>query len=572
MRLLLALILVPWTAFGAGTVRVAPVNARLMPIVTAVPQSGAAAGLLFPAGSLSPLSAPAQLLTSAISPLTAPKQSLGIIAPEEPRAIITPEPKKIIVPEPKKIITPEPKKIVSSDSEKTIIRPDRELTEEEKSVEKLPSTEELDRLAKSLSSLDDDSAANAAAGAETRRRSLNAAFDGTLPISAEDSAVVADYFHRDRPHAPELDQVRSAALHMFRGLLPAFYRRVPVTSRYDLAPNGSTGHLWSLETGHIIEIAPARANLRGDVSSSFGIPGLVWVQQRVEQLLQFAHEYAHVIFDAEVKKAENHPPISAYSAMTEGFAVTLEQALIDRAVDEPAQLGLGPRDVADFLAVSRGRRDWLAAVDSHYSEGIIAWRKAFTDAGLAGVAKLLTSLSAHRMIKILRTDPAYQLAVEEPELVAAYLGNDLGAPFRAGLDAVKKAVAGEELDPAEAKAAVEAIEKSGPGGWRRVFERSLLEDKKVVDARDPSSHSLPSDITAAFALARLSATVARELAVFLTETLRSGRGDNLFGRRGPNEKLNAIVSKAETLPFTEADKASWTEALTRWLFAGFPRT
>ncbi|HBL19232.1 MAG: hypothetical protein A2X36_03060 [Elusimicrobia bacterium GWA2_69_24] len=574
MRLLLALFLVPGTAFGAGVVQVAPVRGGGMPVVAPVFAQFGAVGSLGPAlGAAAPslLSNPSLSLTPAVAPNLAPEARLGIITSEEPKTIITPEPKKIIVPEPKKIIAPEQKKIIT-EPENKIITPDRELTEEEKAVEKLPSREELERLAKSLTSEDDDSAPNAAAGAGTKGRSAGAAFDGSAPMSVEDAEAVRAYFYRDRPHAPDLDQVRSAALHMFRGLLPSFYRRVPMTARYDLAPNGSTGHLWSPEIGHIIEIAPIRANTRGEVSSAFGIPGLVWVQQKVEQVLEFAHEYAHVIFDAEVKKAENHPPISAYSAMTEGFAVTLEQALIDRAVNEPALLGLSPRDVSDFLAVSRGRRDFLAAVDSHYSEGIVSWRKAFARDGLAGVAKLLASLSSHRMVKVLRSDPAYQLAVEEPELVSAYLGNDAQAPFRAGLEAVKKAAAGEELDAAESQAAAAAVAKAGPGGRRRVFERSLLEDKRVSDARTPGSGgAAAADISVAFSLAKLSAVAAQELAVFLTETLRSGGGDNLFGRRGPNEKLNAIVSQAETLPFTEADRASWTEALTKWLFSGFPR-
>lgn len=552
MKQLLALLLMPAAAFAGPVARIAPVANGGVNAIAPVASNQAP-------GAPTLLSGPSLSLSPAASSLIIPEGDPGIVAPEKP-TIIMPAPKKIIVPERKKIIT---------EPERTIIEADRELTEEERAVETMPSKAELDRLAKSLTSEDDDDAPNAAAGAEAKGRSIGAAFDGSAPMSAEDATAVAGYFYGDRPHAPELAKVRNAALRMFRGLLPSFYRRVPVTERYDLAPNGSTGHLWSPETGHIIEIAPVRADTRGEVSSAFGIPGLVRVQQKVEQVLEFAHEYAHVIFDAEVKKAENHPPLSAYSAMTEGFAVTLEQALIDRAVSNPGLLGLSPRDVGDFLAISRGRRDWLAAVDSHYSEGIVSWKKAFERGGVKGVAELLASLSSHRMVKTLRSDPAYQLAVEEPELTVAYLGKDSHAPYRAGLEAVKKAAAGETLDEAASKAASEVIEKAGPGGRKRVFERALLENKRVSDARSPEAAG--ADISAAFALAKLSAVAAKELAVFLTETLRAGGGDALFGPRGPNEKLNAIVSEAEKLPFTEEDKASWTEALTKWLFSGFPR-
>jgi len=560
MKQFLALLLMPATAFAGPVLRNAPVGTggtnAVAPVASTVHL-----------GAPSLLSGPSISRSPAESSLIIPEGEPGLYSPEKP-SIIMPAPKKLILPEPKKIIT---------ETESTLVEADRALTEEEQAVETMPSKAELDRLAKSLTSEDDDSGPNAAAGAEAKGRSIGAAFDGSVPMSAEDRTAVAGYFYSDRPHAPELAKVRNAALRMFRGLLPAFYRRVPTAARYDLSPNGSTGHLWSAETGHIIEIAPIVADERGEVSSAFAIPGMVRVQQKVEQVLEFAHEYAHVIFDAEVKKAENHPPLSAYSAMTEGFAVTLEQALIDRAVSNPGLLGLSPRDVGDFLAIARGRRNWLSAVDSHYSEGIVSWRKAFEKDGVAGVAKLLASLSSHRMVKTQRSDPAYQLAVEEPELTVAYLGKDPHAPYRAGLDAVKKAASGEALDAEETKAAAEAIEKAGPGGRRRVFERSLLEDKRVSDARAPESggawwekgKAAPVDIGAAFALARLSAVAAEELAVFLTETLRSGGGANLFGPRGPNEKLNAVVSEAERLPFTEEDKASWTEALTQWLFAGF---
>jgi hypothetical protein len=545
-------------ASGAPVARVAPARS---PGVSAV--APVASSLRFDAPSL--LGGPSISLNASDSALVVPDEH-GIIAPEE-KKIIAPKRKEIIVPERKKIIT---------DPEPMIIEAERELTEEEAHPDKMPSKAELDRLAKSLTGEDDDSAPNAAAGAETKGRAMSAAFDGAAPISAEDAAVVRGYFQDGRPHAPKLDRVHAAALRMFRGLLPSFYRRVPMTARYDEGPNPSTGHLWSVETGHVIELAPAIADTQGNVSSEFAIPGLVRVQQKVEQLLQFVHEYAHVIFDAEVKKAENHAPLSAFSAMTEGFAVTLEQEAIERAVADPATLGLSPRDVADFLAIQRGRRDWLAAMDTHYSEGIAPWRKAFERDGVAGVAKLLASLSSHRMVTTMRSDPAYQLAVEEPELIVAYLGKDRGAEHRAGLEAFKKAAEGEDLDEEARKAAAAAIEKAGPDGRRRVFERALLESKKVSDPRQSderarwweSSEAPSFDVRAPFALARLSRKAAKELSIFLTETMRSGRGDDLFGSRGHNEKLNAIVSQAESLPFAEADRETWTEALTKWLFDG----
>jgi len=95
-----------------------------------------------------------------------------------------------------------------------------------------------------------------------------------------------------------------------------FYRYLPVTARYDETANPQTGHLFSPDTGHIIELARDETDEQGRVPSSFGAPGAAFVQEKIEQLLQFAHEYAHVMFDEVVSKAANHSLLSSYAAMT----------------------------------------------------------------------------------------------------------------------------------------------------------------------------------------------------------------------------------------------------------------
>ncbi|MFH2203129.1 MAG: hypothetical protein ABIJ96_08460 [Elusimicrobiota bacterium] len=552
MRILCLLLTLPGLAFGAPVARIAPVRA---PAVN-VGASGAALGQLQPALTLS---APQQ--GSALG-----QAGSSLVLPDAPSVIAKDAP-KIIVPEKKKIIVPE-SGIIAAPKKKIIIA-ERELTEEEADVDNRPSAEALAELAKSLTSEAEPGERGDVDGQIAA--ALNAQFDG---MSAADAQIAVEYF-APGPRAPQLSKVERAAHSLFRGLLPSFYRPIPVTARYDKSAHPETGHLWSAETGHIIELNPVRADSAGNVPSAFGLPGLAFVQQKIEQVIQFAHEYAHVVFDTVVRKAENHAPLASYSAMTEGFAVTLEQQLIDRAINNPGMLGLSVNDVADLVTIAKARRDWLNALDTHYSEGVLPWKKAYANGGTKGLLSFLSSLSAQRMIRIHRSDPVYQLASAEPDLLSAYLGGDSRHPARRGLEAFGRNARGEELDAGERDAAKAVIEAAGPEGRQRLFERTLLEDKRIAAPVKPAEKTAwyekeskaPVSVEAVFALARLSPVGAAELAAFLTRTIQASDGARrLFGRPGPNEKLNAVVAGAESLPFDEAGRQSWSEALTNWLF------
>ncbi|PCI32577.1 MAG: hypothetical protein COB53_12505, partial [Elusimicrobia bacterium] len=450
-----------------------PVAGFARPVARRVPARVHGLGVMSPHLNLSEMSAPS-LLSEAPALLNAangsdiviPKDSL-ITAGEAPRVILPPE-KKIIVPDAPTIEKPRP----------VIIKADRALTEEEQEIDEIPDQEALKALARSLTSEDDPNDRSAADG--EMASSLSATFDGAAGFSGKDLDTVRAYFEGDA-RAPKLSQVEAAAHALFRGLLPAHYRSLPVKARYDTSENPSTGHLWSVESGHIIELAPAVTDSNGDVPSEFGLPNSTFVQEKVEQLLQFAHEYAHVVFDAIVRKSENHSPISSYAAMTEGFAVTLEQALVERILTNPMLLGLSIRDTADFVKIAQARSQWLAVLDNHNSEGVESWAKAFKAGGDQAVSDFLEALSSGRMTKTMRADPAYQLAVGDPQLLAGYLGKDGSSEIRLGLEAVAKAVGGSELDVEELRLAQEVVERAGPEGRRRVFMRSLFDNKRLLD-------------------------------------------------------------------------------------------
>jgi hypothetical protein len=230
----------------------------------------------------------------------------------------------------------------------------------------------------------------------------------------------------------------------------------------------------------------------------------------------------------------------------------------------------------DLNAVAHERSAWLDVEDNHYSEGILSWRDAHAKGGIPGVLAFLSALSARRMTETPRSDPAYQLVLGDHALLAAYMGRDASSADRRGVDAFAKAARGETLTVEESRAASAVVEKAGPDGWRRLFDRTLLSDKRISA---PGTDGATADwwrqkaapmasVEPAFALARLSPAAGAALSRYLAATISaSGGAARLFERPGPNEKTNAIVAGAESLPWSPSDRQLWDSALTRWLLA-----
>jgi hypothetical protein len=482
-----------------------------------------------------------------------------IIAPSAPTLTIS-APPSLIVPAAPVIQAPAPAIIIAA----------RPLTEAEAAPAKMPSQAELKKLAESLAPTRGAEDAGASAG---QANSLNSTFDGKLAPEAASWSDLSAQFARG-PLAPGLPVVETAARSLIARLLPSFYRRVPTLSAYDRGERPSTGHTWTPAKGHLIEINPIRPDSNGNVPSSFGAAGETLIQQKISHLMEYAHEYFHVIFDASTRRTENHPMHSVYAAMTEGFAVSGEQLLAERLLEMAPSLNLGPRDAMDLAAISSGRRRWLDVEDNHYSEGILSWRQAYADGGAQGVLSFLASLSARRMIAVPRSDPAYQLVLGDPGLLSAYLGRDLASPARRGAEAFAKAARGEKLNEAETREAAAVVEQAGPDGWRRLFERTLRSDKRLQEPKAAAEAANwwekkaepMSSVEPVFALARLSPAAAAALASYLAAAISEpGGAVRLFERAGPNEKLTAILAGAEALPWDEAGRKTWNDGLTRWL-------
>ncbi len=520
------------------------------------PGSGTCASTVAEAGHAAPL------IVLPGTPLSQPKGQLVLI--DQGRSIIIPDTPKLILPN-ADILAPGPLIVLAA----------RELTPEEAAPQALPSEDSLKKLTDSLVAQPQDQgpgqdARDGGAGPGF----LGSSFDGSrMP----DAKPTVEYFEGG-PLAPELPRVTAAAQSLWSILLPRLYRRVPVRVVYDRSPDPETGHTWTPENGHLIEIAPVPADSRGQVPTAFGQIGQTMIQQKIERLMLMAHEYAHVVFDTAVRRTENHPPDSAYSAMTEGFAITMEQLLVERLLARPYALGFRPHDAMDFVSLASARQRWLAGMDTHYSEGAKPWRAAYERGGDEGLLSFLASLSARRMASIPRSDPAYQLAAGDPDLLSAYLGAAEDNPHRRGLDAFAKTARGETLSDAESREASAAIVRAGPDGRRRLFERTLLADKRIKEPapQAPNSSSrwwkqepqVAVSVEPSFALARLSPAGAGELSRFLADTISSPAGvKRLFERRGLNAKTSAMLADAEALPWDPADLAAWTQALMSWVLA-----
>ncbi|MCM2304403.1 MAG: hypothetical protein NDJ72_06850 [Elusimicrobia bacterium] len=483
-----------------------------------------------------------------------------ILAPTAP-SLIVPNSPSLIVPAAPVIQAPAPAIIVAA----------RPMTPEENAPAKMPSQSELKALAESLAPTRGAEGQSGAA----QSKALDSAFDGKLAPEAAAWSDLSPSFSA-APTTPGLETVATAGRSLIARLLPSLYRRVPARAAYDRGERPSTGHTWTPERGHLIEINPIRANSDGNVPSAFGGAHEPLIQQKISHLMEYAHEYFHVLFDDATRRKENHPMTSAYSAMTEGFAVTGEQLLGERMLELAPSLGLGPRDVMDLAGILSGRRRWLDVEDNHYSEGALSWRKAFQDGGLEGVASMLASLSARRMIATPRSDPAYQLVLGDPKLLSAYLGRDESSAERRGADAFAKAVRGEKMTEAETREAAAVVERAGPDAWRRLFERTLRSDKRLAAPKEAAAETANwwekkkaepmASVEPVFVLARLSPAAGAALSRYLAAAISEpGGAVRLFERSGPNEKLTAIINGAEALPWDEADRKAWNDGLSRWL-------
>lgn len=513
------------------------VSGHAAPVAGRAARPGARPPLLLPGGALGP--------------------RRGLTLPPRP-SLILPERRALIVPEAPRLLPPEPLLTPAA----------RAMTAEEARPRGPLAAEELRALADSLAGGAPAGPTAPAAGGERApehgRTAGASAFDGAPLRDAELESALAYLAGPAEPAS--LAQSAAAARAVYGRLLPRLDRRVPIAVVQDEI--GENAHSWKKDRGHRIHVAAERADARGEVASAAGMGARV--QQKIARLVALVHERAHAVFDDLLPDGPRERPAgSVYMAMTEGFALTVERLVIDGLLGEPERWRLSPRDSSDLLAIARGRRDYLLLHDTHYAEGDRIWRAVLEGGGQPGARDFAARLSSARMAELPRSDPAYQLALGDPELLSSYLGADPSARLRRGLEAYARAARGEELAPGEAAAAAEAIERAGPEGRQGLFERSLMLDR-AIEGPSPGrgerwwrDDAGAAQVAAAFALARLSPAGAAELAAFLARHAAAAP-ERLLGA-GALERNARLIEAAERLPWTGEERSAWLEALSRWL-------
>ena len=215
-----------------------------------------------------------------------------ILAPTAP-SLIVPNSPSLIVPAAPVIQAPAPAIIVAA----------RPMTPEENAPAKMPSQSELKALAESLAPTRGAEGPSGAA----QSKALDSAFDGKLAPEAAAWSDLSPSFSA-APTTPGLETVATAGRSLIARLLPSLYRRVPARAAYDRSERPSTGHTWTPERGHLIEINPIRANSDGNVPSAFGGAHEPLIQQKISHLMEYAHEYFHVLFDDATRRRHEERP------------------------------------------------------------------------------------------------------------------------------------------------------------------------------------------------------------------------------------------------------------------------
>lgn len=245
--------------------------------------------------------------------------------------------------------------------------------------------------------------------------------------------------------------------------LPSFYRALLVRHEFELTAerrmHGSGGYASGLG---VITLAGPLLPLKRLETLRWESLFNVKIQRRVSETLIYAHEYGHALFDSQIaakRRGVSHDD-TAWGALNEGFAVSMELMLAERMLADRAALGLSEEDADDLRLWKRARLASLRHQRSHYTEGTFRfWRQAYKRGGEEEMLRLLHALDWEKLARLDRRTLAYLLFSRDYALFADYIdGKPLGATPAAALH--KHVETGLPLSPerlAEARAALKTI-------------------------------------------------------------------------------------------------------------------
>jgi hypothetical protein len=205
----------------------------------------------------------------------------------------------------------------------------------------------------------------------------------------------------------------------------AFYMRLPGKPPVILLES-----VKQLRRDRIVAKVPAAfyepSPVKGDISK-----GLRWT-------LFYFHEYAHAIFDWKVTAYKGYYSgrQTAFHTLTEGFALSMELALVDKLVEDRAALNLSDADVTSLKEHKRARIESLRRYRDEYTEGTLYyWHALYKRYGYEAVLGLLEHMDIERLALLKKSDTGFRLLQNAPELFVPYLTGQAGdAPWARALD------------------------------------------------------------------------------------------------------------------------------------------
>lgn len=369
-------------------------------------------------------------------------------------------------------------------------------------------------------------------------------FDGSAPV--------------ERPELVPLLMARERSQRVLSRYFPSLYRELG--ARYALVPAGGVDDTksWTDEKGHHIDWYQAPGPVQTQearVDTPFAGPKLA---KRVVDLIVHLHEYAHLLFNASVAApAKRAYDITARETLTEGFALTLELASVDRLIADAEAWKLTKQDIDDLRSWKQQRLGSLRR-RNHYSEGLFYFlHPLFKRDGEAGLARFIAGLQPELLGRLMSRGTFLSLIGRNPSVFEPVLTRPPAEqPALKGMAAI---IMGGKPTPEQRMAAVMLIEQADDGALRRALRPYLLPpgDTPSELARNP--HALLAE---AFRLAAFSDRAARTLSDLSVQA--ASDPDFQEGLAAHPEWAATMFSGIVTLPLDAAQRAAWRRTILRW--------
>jgi len=281
-----------------------------------------------------------------------------------------------------------------------------------------------------------------AAGEDAGAPRLDALFDGSRPSASLLDPVLGGSTAEDG--AQFVNELHGTVQELWRRFFPGLFADLKVKPLFALSDedNASYQRLPGQTPAIMLESSQplSRGNTRAQVPAAFDAESTArgTIPIGLLSAVLYFHEYAHAVFDWKVTAYTGlfggHS--GAYHTLNEGFAVSMELALIDKLVRSRADLNLTEEDVSSLKALKRARIESLKRDRDAYTAGTFYfWHALSKRHGEDGVLRFLEHIDIERLSALLDKDASFRLLHNAPELFVPYLTGEAGdVPWARALD------------------------------------------------------------------------------------------------------------------------------------------